>query len=198
MRSSIDQALGTDDTASVVLQASRGLTQIINSYLSASQQALINSIDYNSMISGVLGRSNDTFTPVIMRGAPYAPQYIISMPWLIVDYISCIVLLACSVVAVVLRQRTLAPDILGYVSSLTRDNPNIQLPDGGSILPGLERARKLKHVRVQFADTRQEGGVGRVGLTTVSREGVGRLKKGTEYLWSCHCYCEALPSQKLL
>ncbi|KAI5356627.1 hypothetical protein Slin15195_G051400 [Septoria linicola] len=174
---SIDQALGAGDAATLVLQASRGLTQIINSYLSASQQALINSIDYDTMIAGVLGSNNATFTPVIMHGAPYAPQYIISLPWLIIDYVSCIVLLVCSIAAVVLRRRTLAPDVFGYVSSLTRDNPNIQLTDGGSVLPGMERARKLKNVRVQFAITKQEGGVGIVGLT-VAEDGARKLQKG--------------------
>lgn len=63
---------------------------------------------------------------------------------------------------------TKSPNILGFVSSLTRDNPYMTgvIPDGGSALDGAERARALGHVRVRLADLRPGDTIGRVVLTS--------------------------------
>ena len=184
-RNQVDHAYQNTEGVSIptlLLPASRGMTQVINTYLQASQQALINSTNTDALIDGVLGRNNaysDTFERITMHGAPYAPQYRISYPWLIIDFVSCLVLLACSIFAIVLGRCTLAPDVFGYVSSLTRDNPHLNLPDGGSMMPGLERARRLKGVKVQIVDVGE--GVGRVGLT-VAGSGREGLRKGKEFM----------------
>lgn len=80
------------------------------------------------------------------------------------DLISCKILLAAALVAFWLRKNTLAPDIFGYVSSLTRDNPHLNLPEGGFTMSGLERARTLRKVKARIADVADENGVGKVGL----------------------------------
>jgi hypothetical protein len=38
--------------------------------------------------------------------------------------------------------RTVAGDIFSYISSMTRDNPHMNLPDGESAMSGSERAAK--------------------------------------------------------
>lgn len=45
-----------------------------------------------------------------------------------------LILLDCGVIVVVLKYTTTAPDVLGYVSSMTRDNPFIVVPEGGTAL----------------------------------------------------------------
>lgn len=69
-----------------------------------------------------------------------------------IDYISGLVLLAASVFAFWLRKKTLAPEIFGFVSSLTRDNPHFPVQVGDSALDGISRARALKNVKVKFGD----------------------------------------------
>ena len=147
---------------------SLGFTQLINTYLALSQQPyLINSNSEPDIVNIVIGNHTDPhFTRFSMKGAVYDPRYALSIPWIIVDLMSCQILLAAAVAAYWLRKKTLAPDIFGYVSSLTRDNPHLDhIPDGGTTLSGLERARMLKNIKVKIADVGTENGVGRVGLS---------------------------------
>ena len=81
---------------------------------------------------------------------------------------------------------TRAPNVLGFVSSLTRDSPFFAgvVPEGGSGMGGGERARVLGDVRVRLADVRAGEAVGRVafvGIEGGSGEGMGRLRKGRAY-----------------
>ena len=82
-----------------------------------------------------------------LHGAYYEPSYRSYWQRIALDLISCLVPLAAAVAACWLRNKTLAPDILGYVSSLTLDNPYLDLPNSGSVLPGIERSRLLKTSR---------------------------------------------------
>ena len=88
-------------------------------------------------------------------------------------------LLLCEAVAsVALRITTLAPDILGYVSSLTRDNPYVGV-SGASHLDGLERARALQALMVTLGDVNVGAEIGHITLT--ASENVQRLKKQRLY-----------------
>jgi hypothetical protein len=163
------------------------LTQMINGYLSASQQVLFNSSDPSIILKFLDGETrNPSYTLAPLHGGPFDPSYRINYIWIAIDFLSCFVLLAAASVAVHLRRNTLAPDIFGYVSSLTRDNPQINLPEGGSTLSGLERARMLKKVKVKIADVGGSDGVGRVGLarlgTMEGMAGVKDLEKGKRYV----------------
>ena len=78
---------------------------------------------------------------------------------------------------------TRAPDILGFVSSITRDNPFLAdvVPEGGSALNGIERARALGNVRVRLADIKPENSVGKIafiGDCGVNGTPAGRLGGG--------------------
>jgi hypothetical protein len=95
----------------------------------------------------------------------------------------------CALTGIFLRAMTRAPDILGYVSSLTRDNPHIPLSAGaegsGTTLSGLDRARLLRDMRVQIADVEGDKDVERIALVGVGvdldRVGPKRLRKGRRY-----------------
>jgi hypothetical protein len=146
------------------------MTIMTNTYYQASldptQGSSIDSTQYNGDAQDIITgtKPSRNYTTGTIKGAIFEPQYRLSIPWVIVDLISCKILLAAAIMAFWLRQNTLAPDIFGYVSSLTRDNPHLNLPEGGSGMSGLERARALKKVKVRIADVADENGVGKVGL----------------------------------
>ena len=59
------------------------------------------------------------------------------------------------------------PDVLGFASSMTRDNPYVPLPAGGSHLDGPERARRLRDVRLELTDVRPEDENGYLAVRAV-------------------------------
>jgi hypothetical protein len=151
------------------------MTQLINTYYQASLDPLQGSWTDPMILEELNGYMNlGTANPGTISapgwtvgqfvGNYYNPQYYLSTLWIAVDITSCVILFAAAVFAFWLRKRTLAPDIFGYVSSLTRDNPHLNLPDGGSTMSGMERSRMLKSLRVKIADVQDDNGVGKVGL----------------------------------
>jgi hypothetical protein len=95
------------------------------------------------------------------------------------------VLLAVAVAGIVVRAGLTGPDILGYVSSLTRDSPYVKVAEGGSALDGADRARLLRGLRVQLRDAMDgTGEVGRLvfGSVEETEEGVKRPVVGRKYL----------------
>jgi hypothetical protein len=112
------------------------------------------------------------------------PVYVASMPWIVVLVLTTTVLLALGAVNILILYSTTAPDIFEYASSLTRENPYIALPPGGTGLAGPERSKLLRRLRVQLVDVKPEGDVGYVALKNV-REGEGyhegRLRFGRLY-----------------
>jgi hypothetical protein len=91
----------------------------------------------------------------------------------------------CAVVGLVLKYMATAPDVLGYVSTQTRDNQHVEVPIGGNVLDGLERARLLGGMKVQIGDVRWEGKEGHIAFRSVQRRedwALGRVKKGRLYI----------------
>jgi hypothetical protein len=71
-----------------------------------------------------------------------------------------------AIISAVLGFVTKAPDILGYVSTLARDNPYFdkRVP---SHLDGLQAARALRDVRVTIGDVHKKQDVGHVAFASV-------------------------------
>jgi hypothetical protein len=164
------------------------MSGFINTYMAASQQAFYFSPfdgPGNNSTAGYFKKSplNVIWPLATANGAPYNPRYVLSIPWITVDIITCNILMLAAMASFWLRKKTVAPDIFGYVSSMTRDNPHMRLPDGGSTMSGSERARALKNVRVKVADLNGGQGVGHIGLaaTDVDVE-MGRLEKKRHYM----------------
>ncbi|EXJ73738.1 uncharacterized protein A1O5_03500 [Cladophialophora psammophila CBS 110553] len=162
----------------ITFQISVGATQVLNTYYYASQLQGDDPTFPDSDPEDIT--TDPRFTITHMRGGEYNPRYATNKAWIAVDFLSQTVLLAAAIAAFWLRKNTIAPDIFGYVSSLTRDNPHIDLPDGGTTLGGLERARLLRDVKVRIADVSRDGEVGHVGLVTEARE-ADMLSKGKVY-----------------
>lgn len=52
----------------------------------------------------------------------------------------------------ILKHKTLSPELFGFVTSMTYENPWVKVPDGGTTLDAMERARLLKDVEVRVGD----------------------------------------------
>ena len=94
------------------------------------------------------------------------------------------VLQACALGGFALRLVTKAPDILGYISTLTRDNAHFDLPDGGNTMTGVQRARYLANVKVGLRDVRPEEDVGHIAFSNLNGRrisGIGRLNNKRTY-----------------
>lgn len=91
-------------------------------------------------------------------------RYVASTMWVGITIIVALILLLCGIFGMVLKYGVQCPDILGYVSSMTRDNPSFEYVASGDRLDGLERARQLRHLKVQIVDTRPLDEQGNVTL----------------------------------
>lgn len=67
-------------------------------------------------------------------------------------------------VSLILKRKTLAPEIFGFVASMTYENPYVKIPEGGSMLDAMERARLLKDVELYLADVRGNDDIGHIAL----------------------------------
>ena len=101
--------------------------------------------------------------------------------WLGIYSLASFVLLIAAIVSVVLDHLTFIPDILCACSSLTRDNPFVRAPRGGSTLSGFERSRLLKDMRVRLGDVKSTDsapGEPRVGyLAFANEEDANRIER---------------------
>jgi hypothetical protein len=83
-------------------------------------------------------------------------------------------LLICSCLSIWLSYRLSTPDIMGHMSSLAIENPDIPVAGKASGLnsapDGFERAKLLRDVKVQIRDVQQEDEVGKFTLTSDIRQ----------------------------
>lgn len=150
------------------------LTKYINTYIEASKHLKYeHGFDMQEFVSETRNITIDLDDPSwdvnVMVGAEFLPNYAISWPWIIIDIVSSAILLFAAIFAFWLRKKTHAPDIFGYVSSLTRDNALLDVP-GGSALGGIDRTRMMKHVKVKLGEVPTATGVGKVTLTYVGND----------------------------
>ncbi|OCK84634.1 hypothetical protein K432DRAFT_422421 [Lepidopterella palustris CBS 459.81] len=82
----------------------------------------------------------------------------------------------------VLKYITLAPDILGYVSSLTLLNPYVPVPTGGTTLDGLQRASLLRDIRLKIGDVCANEPHGAIAIASADRGTVGKLTRTRWYI----------------
>lgn len=108
--------------------------------------------------------------------------YGIHWAWFCVLIFCSVLLLVAGVAGIIFDYRTIGPDIVGFASSITRDNRYMKLASHSSVAGGVERARALKDVEVMLQDVRADQEVGRIALGTVEgNDGAGRLQRGRLY-----------------
>lgn len=82
--------------------------------------------------------------------------------------ISCLLFIA-GLASLVLMLVTIAPDILGYVSSYTRDNPFAGAEKQASHLEGPERSKALREMSVTLGDVKGQEDTGYIALAATER-----------------------------
>lgn len=90
--------------------------------------------------------------------------FVCNFAWFTLLVVASGVILLTGMVAVVLKRKTLGPEMFGFVSSLTYENPWVKIPSGGTMLDGMERARLLKDVEVCIGDVRGNEDVGHIAV----------------------------------
>lgn len=95
--------------------------------------------------------------------------FVASLVWVSVTLAVAFILLLCGVTSMIFKYGTRAPDILGFVSSMTRDNKNFEPVPGGDRLDGLQLAKKLGNVHVQIVDVEPMGADGYITLVNLDR-----------------------------
>ncbi|KIW21298.1 hypothetical protein PV08_01878 [Exophiala spinifera] len=113
-------------------------------------------------------------------------HYVIDWVWLGI-YMACAILaFLAGLLALVIDYCTFAPDVLGRVSMVVKDNPFTPLPKGGSALDGHEFARKVMNMPVRFSDVRANESIGQVALVSMDMEDsegkIAPLKRKRPYL----------------
>jgi len=86
--------------------------------------------------------------------------YVCEWGWWVVFVLACLVMLVVACTGALLSWQTVGPDILGYVSTMTRDSKYLSLPNGGSALDGAYCARLLKKLKIQMHDVQPEKDTG--------------------------------------
>jgi len=104
---------------------------------------------------------------------PSDPVYVPNKPWIVLYLIATSTLCLCAILTIIIQCRVQTPDILGYVSSLSRDSPYTAMPGCSSTLNGSERARLLKNHWTRIEDVQPNCNVGKIAFSMSSEKGVG-------------------------
>ena len=120
---------------------------------------------------------NTTTTPV----TTLTEIYICNGMWAVILLAASSALLLCGLSGAIVKHMTRGPKILGYVSTITRDNPYISLPSEGCTLKGLERVKLLKGLRIKLQDVAPDNVVGHIAFGSAEVLGMGKLKMGRLY-----------------
>jgi hypothetical protein len=99
--------------------------------------------------------------------------YRVNWRWFAVMLACSLVLLVAAYAGLVLKYLSLAPDIIGYASSLTMLNPYVPTPTGGTTLHGLERAALLHNLPIRIGDVCSSEPVGAIALAADDGRVVG-------------------------
>lgn len=137
------------------------LQQVLNTYYLAS----INPASFSGQFEDTPAK-NLTTTASVMQ---LRDIYVCNWGWLFLYVLAVVVMFLAAVVGVILSHLTVNPDVLGYASTMTRDNAWVKLPGGvaGTTLDGLERTRLLRHLEVRFGDVRShDGEAGHLALSS--------------------------------
>lgn len=98
--------------------------------------------------------------------------YTVNWPFAIIAIIISLMLLVFGFYGIHLRRKVTYPDILGSVSTLTRENPNFEAPIDGYKSNGLELAAYYRKMKVELVNTSEGNEAGRLHLRPVRRNSV--------------------------
>lgn len=98
--------------------------------------------------------------------------YLLSIAWVTCFVICTVILLVAGIVSVIVESITVAPDTLGYVSTVARNSRYLHMKPTSGAMTGAERARKLADTKVMLQDVKANAGVGKIALGLKSEKAV--------------------------
>jgi hypothetical protein len=105
--------------------------------------------------------------------------YACNFAWLSLLVVAASTVLLIGTASLVLKRKTLGPEMFGFVTSMTYENQFVKIPEGGSMLDAMERARLLKDVEVSIGDVWGDKQVGHIALA--AGVPVRKLERGRLY-----------------
>lgn len=175
--------LQSPDTAYILSPALAALGNVSASTFSDRLGQLLNTYLQGGELTLSLAPGNERNTTCYMTN--FEEIYVCSWGWLVVLFLSSFLMLIGAFYTIWLRTQTTIPDLLGFVSSLTRDAKYLDFPGGGTT-DGMERTKLLRAKEIKFGVLEQdgegenEGQSERLALTTPER--VTRPVTGRFYL----------------
>ncbi|KAH8646878.1 hypothetical protein BX600DRAFT_443848 [Xylariales sp. PMI_506] len=139
--------------------------QLFNTWVSVGYcpecQAITNLAQFSQSAAEIQGRYLKTTAQRTYSGALV---YRLSVPWA-ACFLTCTVLLVVAGIAgVVVESVTVAPDTLGYVSTVVRNSRYLHAQPTSGAMTGAERARKLASTKVMMQDVKSQADVGKIAL----------------------------------
>ncbi len=90
--------------------------------------------------------------------------YQLAVSWVILYWFCCGTLLIAGIFSVWLEGMTVAPDVLGYASSVARNSKYLHLPKTNSAMGAGQRLQQLGGVKVMMQDVKADKDVGKIAL----------------------------------
>lgn len=148
-------------------------------------QFQVRAIQWANYANGVIGDNTSNLVATANVSQNF-PGYIAKPIWVSFLLITSTIVQICAIIRLFLKYHCFAPEILGYVSSMTRNNELTPLPAGGSTLDGVERSRIFWNYKVKLINVQPEDEVGRIVLVAIDEQGEERGVKpgrGRLYEW---------------
>jgi hypothetical protein len=105
--------------------------------------------------------------------------FVCNFAWLSLLFVASTIIFLAGTASLMLKWRTIGPEMFGFVTSLTYENQFFNIPRGGTMLDGMERARLLKDVQVCVGDVRGSDEVGHIAFA--SGVPLRKLERGRFY-----------------
>ena len=90
--------------------------------------------------------------------------FVCNFAWLGLLLAAAATIFVTGVASLLLKWRTLGPEMFGFVTSMTYENRYVKIPEGGSMLNGMERARLLKDVEFCVGDVQGDNDIGHIAF----------------------------------
>lgn len=158
---------------------SQRLTQMFNSFYIArlgyqfiARDSLngLQSTKHNNVTTVHSSAGSAIFEASEGKGVNTDPQLTLhaNAGWIFAFVLTTIVMIAAAFTTFLIGSATIIPDFLGFVSSLTRENPHVPVDDIAGVMGGVQRSRLLESIALRLGDVTPGDDLGTLAVGRVS------------------------------
>ncbi|KAF2632538.1 hypothetical protein BU25DRAFT_382057 [Macroventuria anomochaeta] len=139
----------------------------VNVYLPSNFSATNNSFfDWYSTFDTGVQSSKSPFIGATIEAHNTTTQeiFLCNFAWFAILIVASTVIFITGAAGLILKRKTLGPDMFGFVTSMTYENPWVNIPKGGTMLDAMERARLLKDMEVHVGNVRGDEDTGHIAF----------------------------------